>query len=491
MRNLTNTVVAFLILVFSIFLFGGCGEFSNNPKTIEGGVYAEDEYYIDEDAAYYISNIPTKNQRRIIESADPSTFEVIGDGYSKDGNSAYWIDKTIENSDPDTFIVLENGYEKDKDRVYFRDLVLEDADPNTFEIINHEISYRYCANYGRDENTVWKNSSEILGRDPSTFKLIDRECVYSKDKNGVYLIDEKLENIDPEIFEYLGNGYTRYNNTVYHSHDPRETYAMPGPNYKLFTVEGADVSTFEPLTDLYARDKNNIYYGGLVIDEEELTKEHETFAKLIGYSRENLDNITVLQKIYKYDRRVLSKALQIEFEYPGIFDSCIEKEIDISKIRPIADEVPNGYRLSINCGRGSFIIDAVTDDYQVYEAHGVPYYYYPSHDELFKLCSNQAHCKYYKILSDDNEENVIYIMDSHWQWDSGGSYIISTYIPLNNGSRYNTARISMKIGSLPEYSNENYSEIVEQYLDEVVNKELKDEKDIKRIRNFEDILRSI
>jgi len=285
MENFKNIIITYFVLILTGFLFVGCTEVSKDPETFGSGVYPEDRYSLDENIVYYISNIPTKDQRKKIEGADPDTFEVMEDGYSKDKNSVYWIDKPIENSDPNTFIILGNGFEKDKDRVFFRDIVLEDADPNTFEIINHETSHRYCYYYGKDKNAVWTSSyilfgeNPLLERDPSTFELIDSECVFSKDKNGVYLLDEKLESIDPEKFKYLDYGYVHYEDTIYHSHDPRETYAMPGPNYKLFKVEEADVSTFESLIDLYARDKNNLYYGGLVIDEEELKKEHEEFAR--------------------------------------------------------------------------------------------------------------------------------------------------------------------------------------------------------------------
>jgi DKNYY family len=496
MKPFAKTIVASFASIFTVLLFGGCGESTNKPEIISGGLYPEDGYLIDENAIYYIWNVSTENRRMIIEGADPQTFEVIGDGYSKDKSRMYWWDTAIENSDPDSFIILENGFEKDKENVYFREHILEDADPDTFEIISHETANLRCNDYGKDKNGVWNSTNASFGenpfleRDPNTFELIDRECVFSKDKNGVYLEDEKLENIDPKEFVYLGNGYVSYDDIIYHSHDPRETYAMPGPNYKLFEVDCADAETFEPLMTLYARDKNNIYYGGLILNEEELVNEHEEFAKLIGYSKENLDPITVLQKFYKHEKKIKSKALQIEFDFPDIFESCIEEEVDMSKIEPIYDEDPNGHRLTINCGYYELFIDAITDDYQVYEAHDVPYSYHPSHDELYELCSKDAHCEYYTILNNNNKEVIIYIMDTHWQWDPGEGYILSAYIPLDNESHYNTARISMKIGELPDYSDENYSEIKDEYLDKVVNKDL-EEKDLERIRNFEDILSSI
>lgn len=55
----------------------------------------------------------------LILGADPNTFVLLGDDYSKDEHRVYWNATLFEEADASTFITLGNGYAKDIRQAYF------------------------------------------------------------------------------------------------------------------------------------------------------------------------------------------------------------------------------------------------------------------------------------------------------------------------------------------------------------------------------------
>jgi len=80
-------------------------------------VLNNEKYARDKNSVFYIG--------RIIKSADPKSFEVIGNEYSKDAKNVFLDDKTIVFANPKTFNQLEFPYSKDDSYVFSGTIPLE------------------------------------------------------------------------------------------------------------------------------------------------------------------------------------------------------------------------------------------------------------------------------------------------------------------------------------------------------------------------------
>ena len=100
-------------------------------------------YYIQLDPSHILDTDNTlKNVVKVLKGANPNTFEVINDYYSKDDKNIFYIswivekDPLIKGVDIKTFEVLNNDFSKDKDNVYFGTDRKEDLDSKSFKILN-------------------------------------------------------------------------------------------------------------------------------------------------------------------------------------------------------------------------------------------------------------------------------------------------------------------------------------------------------------------
>lgn len=113
--------IVFLVVVFS---FSACG-FSNYYFTKGNEVF----YFTDEDG---LGEVTFK-----VEEVDTASFQILDDIYAKDGKNVYRVGKIIEGADPATFEVLSHkAYAKDRFAVYFWGKKVEGADPQTFVLID-------------------------------------------------------------------------------------------------------------------------------------------------------------------------------------------------------------------------------------------------------------------------------------------------------------------------------------------------------------------
>ena len=134
---------------------------------------------------YWVDNLWEKNK---INNADVSTFIILSNGYNrdyaKDKNRVYVVvDKyhmydlnILENADPLTFQVLKDIFSKDKNNVYMKGTIIKWADPKTFT----EIDW----GYSKDKNNVYLFGTIIDGADPITFERLDE--ITSQDKDYTY-----------------------------------------------------------------------------------------------------------------------------------------------------------------------------------------------------------------------------------------------------------------------------------------------------------------
>ena len=116
-------------VLFSIFLLG---------SIIVGGIFLVKHFTSQNEAGQNIKVKENIKEVDVIEAKKPSTTteeetissakEVLGDNYTKDENYIYYEDKIIENADPKTFEIIRDDYAKDKNNVYYQGVIKEEAD---------------------------------------------------------------------------------------------------------------------------------------------------------------------------------------------------------------------------------------------------------------------------------------------------------------------------------------------------------------------------
>lgn len=176
------------------------GRFDANPENFQYiGNSSEVQYYIDKNSVYYY--MPWHNDDPEIrpegvyklEGADYMSFKplqnkTILDGsvvdsaiaFAKDANHVYYIDKIINGADPITYQSLWGGYGKDKDNFYYHQYQLTDYDKKSFEVIN-------CG-YSKDIRNVYYGLNVVSGADLNSFR-VEMYCKVRDDnytyENGV------------------------------------------------------------------------------------------------------------------------------------------------------------------------------------------------------------------------------------------------------------------------------------------------------------------
>ena len=248
-----------------------------DPATFEFGIISKDK-----------NSIFIGNQK--LEGVSSKGFEILDDMFNfvKDYKNVYYLDRESDGINEITYKVkvldtkgvdipsLEffgdsyNKYFKDKDNIYFlndKDNKMEfeklaGANPKTFEIVDDY--------FAKDDKNVYFFNKKVIGVDAKTFEEVGYDII--KDKNGLHiLIDSneteikvknlKADGIDLKTLKKLDNGYFKDKNNIY--------YGLSGNLYK---IKNADLQTFEVLTSPYsssvyfAKDKNNVYYNGKKLD---------------------------------------------------------------------------------------------------------------------------------------------------------------------------------------------------------------------------------
>ena len=232
---------------------GPCTIEQADPKTF---AVLSERYSKDKDHAFH--------ECTLIKNADSKTFRVTSGFLAADSKNVFRSGKSVSNANPTTFSHLKhrfgnlNFYTDDQHVYYFRSIV-DDADPGTFEVIanyfskDHQHAY-FCS----------KKCHKIPGTDVETFHAAPvvskwaNARVYARDESRVFFCAElkdrdpctPLPDSDPNSFEYVGQYFSRDKSSVF---------------FREAVVEGADAATFEIFQaddhrGMYrARDKNNVY----------------------------------------------------------------------------------------------------------------------------------------------------------------------------------------------------------------------------------------
>lgn len=192
--------------------------------------YIDDHYIKDKDQVIFYYN-RWWNERFIkIDWADPESFVSINgwfatDKYAKDKNNVYRItfdtkqideattqdigEKLIilKDADPSTFTVLSDDYTKDSKSVYYQWEIIT-ADAESFECLG-------LWGIGKDKNFVYHWKKLIANIDAETFACIDKNWYLFADKNWVYYGTTLLKWIDRHTVEKIGKNMIKDKNGKY------------------------------------------------------------------------------------------------------------------------------------------------------------------------------------------------------------------------------------------------------------------------------------
>lgn len=262
----------------------------------------------------------------VVPEGDPRSFaplpyaqEGCGEGaefYALDHNHVYRRTEIIPQADPATFELLADGYTRDAAQVFhfhFDDgLLLTEANPATFELLGN--------GYARDERFAYYGGERILGADGATFELIER--AYARDNERVYKAGVAIEGVaNPASWKPYG-WYSVDAEFVYHhelvAHANPFRVAVDPFRDELTVVEGAEPLTFMTVDQVegivrpnggfpYGRDSQQVYYGETAV----------TAADPSGLKSYNFSYWTDGQHVY-YQTQIVAGANPNTFSAEGV-----------------------------------------------------------------------------------------------------------------------------------------------------------------------------
>lgn len=122
--------------------------------------------------------------------------------------------------------------------------------------------------YAHDGQHVYYMHTSLHDADPKTFRLFKegKQQYYGVDNKNVYIADKRIHNSDGASFEFLNELYAKDRNLVYYV----KHFSNAGP---ASIITDADAESFEVLdlgkygADTYARDKHYAYFQGKTIPD--------------------------------------------------------------------------------------------------------------------------------------------------------------------------------------------------------------------------------
>ena len=239
----------------------------NNLEYLDDGNSVFSSYLRDGKNVYFVNDEDGKI--KIVKNVDKNTFKVVNGNYGVDSKNVYYLGEKLDFVGLDGLKIFNEGYLKDKKNVYeisvndndkvkVKPIKNLNIDVATFEDIFGGLNYK-------DKNSVYYEDNDgdislkiLKGADPATFEF----GIISKDKNSVFIGNQKLKGVSSKGFEILDNEFNfvkDYKNVYYLDRESDGiTYKV-----KVLDTKGVDIPSFEFLGDFYNKyykDKNNIYF---------------------------------------------------------------------------------------------------------------------------------------------------------------------------------------------------------------------------------------
>ena len=239
----------------------------NNLEYLDDGNSTFSSYLRDGKNVYFVDN--ERGKVKIVKNVDRNTFKVVNGNYGVDSKNVYCFGEKLDFVELDGLKIFNEIYLKDKKNVY--EISVNDNDKvkvepiknlnidvATFEDIFGGLNYKDKNSvYYVDENNEKVSLKTLKGADPATFEF----GIISKDKNSVFIGNQKLKGVSSKGFEVLNDSLDfvkDYKNVYYLDRESDGiTYKV-----KVLDTKGVDIPSFEFLGDSYNkyyRDKNNIY----------------------------------------------------------------------------------------------------------------------------------------------------------------------------------------------------------------------------------------
>ena len=240
----------------------------NNLEYLNDGNSVFSSYLRDGKNVYFVNDEDGKV--KIVKNVDKNTFKVVNGNYGVDSKNVYYLGEKLAFVGLDGLKIFNEGYLKDKKNVYeisvndndevkVKPIKNLNIDVATFEDIFGGLNYKDKNSvYYVDENNGEVSLKILKGADPATFDF----GIISKDKNSVFINNQKLEGVSSKGFEVLAdlfNFVKDYKNVYYLDRESDGiTYKV-----KVLDTKGIDIPSFEFFGDSYNKyfkDKDNIYF---------------------------------------------------------------------------------------------------------------------------------------------------------------------------------------------------------------------------------------
>ena len=252
----------------------------NNLEYLDDGNSVFSSYLRDGKNVYFVND--EEGKIKIVKNVDKNTFKVVNGNYGVDSKNVYYLGEKLNFVGLDGLKIFNESYLKDKKNVY--EISVNDNDEvkvepiknlnidvASFEDIFGGLNYKDKNSvYYVDENNGKVSLKILKGADPATFEF----GIISKDKNSVFIGNQKLEGVSSKGFEVLDDTFNfvkDYKNVYYLDRESDGiTYKV-----KVLDTKGIDIPSLELLGDSYNkyyRDKNNIYFLNDKDDKMEFEK---------------------------------------------------------------------------------------------------------------------------------------------------------------------------------------------------------------------------
>ena len=282
----------------------------NNLEYLDDGNSTFSNYLRDGKNVYFVNDEGGKV--KIVKNVDKNTFKVVNGNYGVDSKNVYYLGEKLDFVGLDGLKIFNEDYLKDKKNVYeisvndndevkVKPIKNLNIDVATFEDIFGGLNYK-------DKNAVYYEDNDgdislkiLKGADPATFEF----GIISKDKNSVFIGNQKLEGMSSKGFEVLNDSLDfvkDYKNVYYLDRESDGiTYKV-----KVLDTKGVDIPSFEFLGDSYNKyykDKNNIYFLNDKDDKME-------FEKLVGANPKTFEIIDDYfarddKNVYFFNKKVI------------------------------------------------------------------------------------------------------------------------------------------------------------------------------------------
>ena len=238
--------------------------------------------YKDKNAVYYAEDNDGDISLKILQGADPATFEfgII----SKDKNSIFIGNQKLEGVSSKGFEILDDmfNFVKDYKNVYYLDresdgitYKVKVLDTKGIDIPSFEFFGDFYNKYFKDKDNIYflkdkdniyflngkddkMEFEKLAGANPKTFEIIDD--YFARDDKNLYIFGYKLDGIDPKTFETLNYEMIKDKNGLYFLEDIEKENKNIEIKVRKLNVKGLDLKTFENIDGDYYKDKNNVYY---------------------------------------------------------------------------------------------------------------------------------------------------------------------------------------------------------------------------------------